>query len=114
MAHLHLVQAGDGFQVHHQPGVFFKNVVLQGSQQVAASGHGQGAGLLHGGGSLLQGKSVQMVESSHSMPPISHLPRAFSTRSGVAGGSTQTPVALWMAVMMRWEFARLWLMPLAP
>ena len=41
-------------------------------------------------------------------------PRAFSTLSGVAGGSTHTPMALWMAIMTRWVLARLWEMPLAP
>ena len=41
-------------------------------------------------------------------------PSACSTLSGVAGGSTHTPMALWMAMTTRWVLARLWEMPLAP
>ena len=53
------------------------------------------------------------------LPPVFRrrdhaFPRALSTLSGVAGGSTHLPMALWMAMITRWVLARLWEMPLAP
>ena len=42
------------------------------------------------------------------------LPKAFRTLSGVAGGSTHLPMALWSAMITIWVFAIEWLIPLAP